>query len=127
MSLETEGSIRSATAAEWVTTTLVLGLGEIGVATDTGDIRVGDGVNQFETLKTAGGIRKGRATLVAGTVTVANTTITATTIILAQHQTLGTVTAAKILTLTRSAGVSFTITSTDNTDTSVIGYVLIEV
>lgn len=126
MAIENEGSVRSGTTAEWLATSLVLGLGEIGVDTTTGDVFVGDGTNQPEDLKRAGGIRKGRATLVAGTVTVANTSITATSIILAQHQTLGTVTAAKILTITRSAGVSFTLTSTDNTDTSVIGYVIIE-
>lgn len=67
----------------------------------------------------------GTTVLVAGAKTVANTSITATTKIFAQHMTLGTVTAAKLLTITRSNGVSFTITSTDGTDTSTIVYLLI--
>lgn len=126
--IQSEVAVRSGTTAEWADTpnAPVLDVGELGVDLTTGDVRVGDGTTAFASLRRVGGIRTGRSTLVAGTVTVANTTVTANTIILAQHQTLGTVTAAKLLTFTRSAGVSFTITSTDNTDTSVIGWLLIE-
>ena len=71
------------------------------------------------------GATLGTAVLVAGTKAVANTAVTATSKIFAQHMTLGTVTAAKLLTITRSNGVSFTITSTDGTDTSTIAYIFI--
>lgn len=128
MALEVEDvPVRSATAAEWAASGIVLGRGELGVVADTGDIVIGDGSTAFASLKRAGGIRRGRATLVTGTVTVANTSITATSIILLTAQVLGTVAAPKPLAVTaRSNGVSFTITSSDATDTSVVGYLIIE-
>lgn len=71
--------------------------------------------------------RIGTSTLVAGTVTVANTSITANTRIFLTVQSLGTVTAAKAVSVTaKSNGVSFTITSEDNTDTSVVAWLLVE-
>lgn len=71
--------------------------------------------------------RSGVATLVAGTVTVANTSVTATTRIQLTAQSLGTVTAPKALAVTaRTAGTSFTITSADATDTSVVAWFLVE-
>lgn len=63
--------------------------------------------------------------LVAGTVTIADPLVKATDLIMATHSTLGTVTAAKILTVTRSAGTSITVTSTDNTDTSTVAVLVI--
>jgi len=72
--------------------------------------------------------KQGTATLVAGTATVANTSVTATSRIFLTVQSLGTVTSPKALGVTaRSAGTSFTITSADNTDTSVIAYEIFEV
>lgn len=73
----------------------------------------------------AGFAEIGSAVLVAGTVTVANTTVGANSLILITNSKLGTVTAPKFMTITRSNGVSFTITSTDVTDTSTISYILI--
>lgn len=71
--------------------------------------------------------RSGVATLVAGTVTVANTSVTATTRIQLTAQSLGTVTAPKALGVTaRTAATSFTITSADATDTSVVAWFLVE-
>lgn len=117
---------RVGTTAEWAASTLILGLGEEGVNTTTEEVRVGDGVGLWSTLSTPG--REGRATLVAGTVTVANTSVTATSVIQLTAQSLGTVTAAKALAVTaRTAGTSFTITSSDNTDTSIVGYNISEV
>lgn len=81
-------------------------------------------------LKVAEGsnAKQGTATLVAGTVTVANTSVTGTSRILLTAQSLGTVTAPKALAVTaRTAGTSFTITSADNTDTSVVAYEIFEV
>lgn len=126
--MESEVATRSGTTAEWVASTIVLGLGELGVDVTTGEVRVGNGVDQYEALRPVGNLRRGRATLVAGTVTVALASVTATTIVLLTAQALGTVTVAKPLAVTaRSNGVSFTITSSDNTDTSVVGWVAIEV
>lgn len=66
-------------------------------------------------------IASGRATLAAGTATVATTAITTTNNVTLSVQSLGTVTTPKTIAVTaRSAGVSFTITSADNTDTSVV-------
>lgn len=68
----------------------------------------------------------GRATLVAGTVTVANANALTASNILITVQSLGTVTAPKAVAVTaRSNGVSFTITSADNTDTSVVAWAIL--
>jgi len=72
-------------------------------------------------------IQFGVTTLVAGTVTVGAATVTANTRILATVQTLGTVAAPKPIAVTaRAVGASFTLTSSDATDTSVIAFMLIE-
>jgi hypothetical protein len=71
--------------------------------------------------------KQGVATLVAGTVTVANTSITAVSRIQLTIQALGTVAAPKAIGVTaRVVGASFTITSADATDTSVIAYEIFE-
>lgn len=76
-------------------------------------------------LQSGTGARAGNATLVAGTVTVTNTTVTANTLILVSRKTAGGTLGN--LTYTLSAGASFTINSSSGTDTSVVSYVLIEV
>ena len=116
---------RLGTSAEWAASTLVLAPGEEGVATDTGESRLGDGTNTWGNLTSTG--REGRATLVAGTVTVANTSITAKTIIMLTHQTnSGQATMPAVGVSARVNGTSFTILSSAATDTSVIGYTLVE-
>lgn len=71
--------------------------------------------------------KQGTATLAAGTVTVANTSVTANSRIFLTCQSLGTVTAPSALAVTaRTAGTSFTITASQSTDTSVIAYEIIE-
>lgn len=71
--------------------------------------------------------RMGVATLVAGTVTVANTSVTATTRIVLTVQSLGTVTSPKAVAVTaKTNGTSFVITSADATDTSVVLWLLLE-
>lgn len=63
---------------------------------------------------------QGSATLVAGTVTVADVNVTASTVVsLSRKTATGTV---GTLTYTVNAGVGFTVTSTSNTETSVVGY-----
>jgi hypothetical protein len=69
-------------------------------------------------------IRYGTAVLVAGTVTVSDTNVTANTIIIASEQTAGGTQGT--LRTTRTAGTSFTLTSTSGADTSTVAYLLIE-
>lgn len=72
-------------------------------------------------------LRHGTATLVAGAATVSDATITSSTRIILTAQSLGTVAIPTALAVTaRSAGVSFTITSANAIDTSVIAYEIIE-
>jgi hypothetical protein len=70
---------------------------------------------------------RGLATLIAGTVTVMTAWVGATSLVLLTVQSLGTVIAPKVLYISaRSVGVSFTITSTDVTDTSTAAWEIIE-
>ena len=69
--------------------------------------------------------RAGNATLVGGTVTVNNTSVTANTIVMLSRKTAGGVTGE--LTYTVSAATSFTINASVGTDTSTVSYLLIEV
>ena len=72
--------------------------------------------------------KQGVATLAAGTKVVANTSVTATSRIFLTAQSLGTVTVPKALAVTaRTPGTSFTISSADATDTSVVAYEIFEV
>lgn len=70
--------------------------------------------------------RAGNATMVAGTVTVANTTVTADTIVLLTRKTSGG-TPGTLITYTVTAATSFTINSDSALDTSTFSYFLIEV
>lgn len=69
--------------------------------------------------------RMGRATLAAGTVVVANTSVTASTEIFLTCQTPGG-TPGFLRVSTRTAATSFTILSSSGTDTSVVAYLLVE-
>lgn len=78
-------------------------------------------------VKEGSNAKQGTATLAAGTVTVSNTSVTANSRIFLTIQSLGTVSVAKPIAVTaRTAGTSFTITSADNTDTSVVAYEIFE-
>jgi len=71
--------------------------------------------------------KQGIATLVAGTVIVANTSITATSRIQLTAQTLGTVTVPSALAVSaRTPGTNFTILASDVTDTSTVAYEIFE-
>lgn len=79
------------------------------------------------TVKEGANAKQGVATLVAGTVTVSNTSVTANSRIFLTVQSLGTVTKPQAVGVTaRTAGTSFVITSFDATDTSVIAYEIFE-
>ena len=75
-------------------------------------------------LKTGANKSIGQATLVGGTVTVSNTAITANSRIFVTVSTTGGT--RGYLSVTKSAGVSFTITSSSGTDTSVVDYMIVE-
>jgi len=132
MSIQVEPvALRSGSTADWADAAHapVLDVGELGLDTTTGVIKVGDGSTAFPSLPgTIGNVKeRGKATLVAGTKVVSSSKITTTAIVLLTVQALGTVSAPKAIAVTaRSAGVSFTITSADNTDTSIVGYEIIE-
>lgn len=100
------------------TTATPLNLGhDLDLVTAGKGLRVAEGTNA----------KQGVSTLVAGTVTVSNTSVTASSRIFLTAQSLGTVTAPKTLAVTaRTAGTSFTITSADNTDTSVVAWEIFE-
>jgi len=71
--------------------------------------------------------KQGTALLSAGTVTVANTSVTANSRIVLTAQTLGTVTTPSALCVSaRTAGTSFTILASQNTDTSIVAYQIYE-
>lgn len=83
----------------------------------------GGGLN----LKEGSNARSGAATLVAGAATVSTTEVTASSRIQLTVQSLGTVAAPQAVGVTaRSAGTSFTITSADGTDTSVVAWMIVE-
>ena len=83
----------------------------------------GDGL----AIKEGSNATMGVATLVAGTVTVSTTKVTANSRIFLSVETLGTVTIATAVAVTgRSAGTSFDITSSDVLDTSDIAWLIVE-
>ncbi len=78
-------------------------------------------------VKEGSNAKMGVATLVGGTVTVANTSVTATSRIVLTPQTLGTILRPAALGVTaRVAGTSFTVMSADATDTSTFTYIITE-
>lgn len=68
--------------------------------------------------------RCGTATLVGGTVTVSNTSVTASTLVMISRQASGGTLGH--LSVSRSDGTSFTVTSSSATDTSTVAWLLIE-
>ncbi len=82
---------------------------------------------QLRVVNTGTDARMGRATLVAGEKVVTTSAVTANSNILVTVQSLGTVTAPEAVAVTaRTAGTSFTITSADNTDTSVVAWLIVD-
>jgi hypothetical protein len=113
------------------TTEIKAALATFGLLTDGGasPLDLDGGQLSAGALKVTEGAnaKQGTATLVAGTVTVANTSVTANSRIYLTAQSLGTVTAPQALAVTaRTAATSFTIRSAGATDTSVIAYEIFE-
>lgn len=119
-------ALRSGTTADWASGP-VLGVGEMGIDTDKGILKIGDGTTAFASLSAQGGGRTivGNATLVAGTVTVSGLTgVTAAAEAVASTKTLGTVTTAQAIKATPGTG-NLVLTSASGTDTSVVSYVVV--
>lgn len=117
--------VRSGSTSDWASGP-VLGAGEIGEDTTLKIFKIGDGSTAFASLAVAGGARviaKGRATLVAGTKAVTVTGVVAGDEVFVTVRSLGTVAAPKAMVAVCSAD-TVTITSSDNTDTSVVAYVV---
>lgn len=96
------------------------------IATTGGNILVNTAGKGLQ-VKAGSNARIGSSTLVGGTVTVSNTSVTANTRIFITTRTLGTVATAKAMAVTAIvANTSFTITSADATDTSVVNWMLVE-
>jgi len=91
-----------------------------------GDFKLGTAGNGLY-IKEGTNATMGVATLVGGTVVVSTTKVTATSRITLTIQSLGTVATPMAIGVTaRTAGTSFTITSADATDTSVVGWQIFE-
>lgn len=83
--------------------------------------KAGAGLN----VKEGSNCKQGTATLVAGTVVVSNTSVTANSRIFLTTQSVGG-TAGFLVVSARTAGTSFTILSSSGTDTSVVAYQIFE-
>lgn len=124
--------LRVGTTTEWADTdptdqnaAPVLEAGELGLDTTKGQIKVGDGSTAFPSIPTAfRRSRVGSTTLVAGTKVVSLTGVTSSDLVFVTVKTLGTVTAPKAMVAVAGTD-QITITSSDNTDTSVVGYFVV--
>lgn len=114
--LDSNARLKSAQAPTGRTGDYTVTTGDVVIATAGKGLSVKEGSNA----------KMGTATLSSGTVVVATTAVATTSRIFLQVQSLGTVTAPKAVAVTaRTAGASFTITSADNTDTSVVAWVIL--
>ncbi|MFE4420452.1 glycosyl hydrolase family 28-related protein [Streptomyces sp. NPDC056817] len=95
-----------------------------GVYVTGGDL-VASSVGKTVRIKEGVNAKMGVATLVAGTVTVNTTAVTATSRIQLTTQSPGGTVGAPYVN-TRVAGTSFTIKSTSSTDTSVVGWMIVD-
>lgn len=95
-----------------------------GLTANFGNIDASLAGQGFRTAEGANA-KQGVATLVAGTVTVADTSVTATSRIFLTTQTPGGTTGFLVVSA-RVAGTSFTILSSSATDTSVVAYEIFE-
>jgi hypothetical protein len=93
-----------------------------GALTANGGVTNTTGAQSLKTTATNGPV--GVATLSGGTVTVANTAVTANTAIFLGRRSVGG-TAGALFVSAITAGTSFVITSTSGTDTSVVAYQIV--
>jgi hypothetical protein len=91
-------------------------IGNVEIATAGEGLRVKEGANA----------KQGVATLVAGTVTVADTSVTANSRIFLESQNPNGGTVGFLTVSARTAGTSFTILSSNAADTSIVAYEIFE-
>lgn len=94
------------------------------LAMTTGSFAIATAGQGFQ-VKEGANAKQGTAVLAGGTVTVANTSVTATSRIFLTAQTTGAAPGA-LRVSARVAGTSFTITSSSATDTSTVAYLIME-
>ena len=109
-------TITTPTLSGTTTAAAINAAGNVDVTAAGSGLRVAEGANA----------KQGIATLAAGTVTVANTSVTANSRILVTCQILGTVTVASAFDTPRTAGTSFTIHASQATDTSTVAWEIFE-
>lgn len=116
---------RSGNTADWASGP-TLDPGEIGINTQTGELKIGDGATAFASLPAQGGGRvlRGTVVLVGGAATVNSLTgVTAASVVTANTKTLGTVTVASAIKATAGTD-SVVFTASQPTDTSTIQYIV---
>lgn len=111
--------LRASGTAWTINTTGIAATGSHSVTGNLSLTTAGNGI----IIKSGTNAKAGQSTLVAGTVTVANTSVAATSVVIVVGQ--GT-TNAGMLTVTQTAGVGFTITSSIAIDTRVVNWVIID-
>lgn len=129
------GTLAVTGAAAFADNLTVTGYTALAAGQADGQWTLWSGAKDALKLGTAGGgiaiaeganATSGVATLAAGTVTVLTDKVAANSRIYLTVQALGTVAAPKALAITaRTAGTSFTVTSEDATDTSVVAWVIV--
>lgn len=129
---------RRGTSVQWAARNPILQSGEPGVDTTTGQFKIGNGATAWATLtgllssalglsvKEGGAAATmGTAVLVAGTVVVPTTAVTANTRVFVSAQAAGG-TPGVVAVSARAAGASFTLTSSNAADTSTVAWLLVE-
>lgn len=118
--------LRSGEAVDWNRFNPVLNVDQLGLDTTNGVLKIGDGNTRWALLRSVVTnvpvvLSTGEATLVAGSVTVADEDITDDSVIRLVSKTLGGSPGALFISA-KVADTSFTIDSTDVGDTSVVQY-----
>ena len=119
----TLGSVSAGTSVTAATTvTATLG----AITASNGNMVMGTAGNGIR-VKSGSNARVGvGAILSSGTLDIANTSVTANTVIMISVTTLGTVAAAQAMHVVKDPGVKFTVTSADATDTSTFDWYMVE-
>lgn len=123
MTLRADGQLGWSSGAAATDVTLARGAANRLDAT-TADLRIATAGRGLQ-IAEGTNAKMGVSTLVAGTVTVANTSVTANSRIFLTCQTPGG-TPGFLRVSARTAGTSFTILSSSNTDTSAVGWFMVE-
>jgi len=127
VSVTTANGVSGSVATASTTPAITLTLGAITPTSvsSTGDVSVETAGNGLK-IKEGSNAKMGTATLVLGTLVVSTTAVTANSRIFLTAQSLGTSVPAALAVSARTAATSFTILSSDLTDTSVVAWMIVE-